>query len=469
MPELPEVEIVRRRLDPRVVGRTIVAVAVADAAVSGLSETELVRRLVGRSVVRTGRRGKWLLLEVGAPQSAGAAPVGAASPIETYMVVHLRMTGRLLFEPDPGAAAPPRFTVRFDDGSRLLFYDVRRFGGLWAVPADEIEEFFAGLGVEPLGDELTVERLKVLMSGRRAPLKSFLLDQRHLAGIGNIYADEALFRARLHPLRPAGSIGPREAARLHGAIRATLQLGIDHEGSSVESFVDPAGGRGHFQEILNVYQRTGRPCRACGTPIRRLVVGGRGTHYCPRCQPRRRMRLRPTEGGRRTGDAAAPCRLYVVAARLPHRERLAVAAHGELDLDRGWFAYVGSAQRGREARVARHMRADKPLRWHADHLFARHPATHAWSIDVPRRSPLSPSVCESAECALADALVRAGGTRPPVVITGAPRPSSARLRFGASDCRCAGHLVRFASLAALRSAVSAAAGSLGAVVRDRLP
>jgi hypothetical protein len=182
MPELPEVEIVRRRLDPRVVGRTIVAVAVADAAVSGLSEAELTRRLVGRRVVRTGRRGKWLLLEVGAPQSAGAAPVGAPSSIETYMVVHLRMTGRLLFEPDPGAAAPPRFTVRFDDGSRLLFYDVRRFGGLWAVPADEIEEFFAGLGVEPLGDELTVERLRSLMSGRRAPLKSFLLDQRHVAG-----------------------------------------------------------------------------------------------------------------------------------------------------------------------------------------------------------------------------------------------------------------------------------------------
>ncbi|MBM3148040.1 MAG: bifunctional DNA-formamidopyrimidine glycosylase/DNA-(apurinic or apyrimidinic site) lyase, partial [Actinobacteria bacterium] len=412
MPELPEVEIVRRRLDPRVVGRTIVHVAVADAAVSVLSEAELARRLVGRRVVRTGRRGKWLLLEVGKPQAAAAEPAGATPPIATCMVVHLRMTGRLLFEPDPTATAPPRFTVRFDDGSRLLFYDVRRFGGLWAVPADETEEFFAGLGVEPLGDELTVERLRSLMSGRRAPLKSFLLDQRHVAGIGNIYADEALFRARLHPLRPAGSVGPREAARLHGAIRATLQLGIDHEGSSVESFVDPAGGRGHFQEILNVYQRTGRACRVCGTPIRRLVVGGRGTHYCPRCQPRRHMRLRTGEGRRQTGTAAAPSRLYVVAARLPRRERLVVAAHDDLDLARGWYAYVGSAQRGRQARVARHMRAGKPLRWHADYLFSRHPATRAWSIDVPPSAPSSPSTCASAECALADALVRAGGARP---------------------------------------------------------
>lgn len=469
MPELPEVEIVRRRLDPRVVGRTIVAVMVADAAVSASSETELSRRLVGRPVVRTGRRGKWLLLELTARRASAAAPVATASPTEVYMVVHLRMTGRLLFEADPTATAPPRFSVRFDDGSRLLFYDVRRFGGLWAVPAAGIGEFFADLGVEPLDDELTVERLRSLMSERRAPLKSFLLDQRHLAGVGNIYADEALFRARLHPLRPAGSVGPREAARLHHAIRETLQLGIDHEGSSVESFVDPAGGRGHFQEILNVYQRTGGPCRTCGTPIRRLVVGGRGTHYCPRCQPRRRMRVRPGEDGRRTGDAAAPCRLYVVAARLPRRERLAVAAHSVLDLDRGWYAYIGSAQRGRRARVARHMRAGKPLRWHADYLFSQHPATHAWSIDVPPSAPTSRSACASAECALADALVRAGGARPAVAATTAPGSSSARLRFGASDCDCAGHLVRFPSLAALSSALGAVAAGLGAVVRDRLP
>ena len=146
----------------------------------------------------------------------------------------------------------------------------------------------------------------------RAPLKSFLLDQRRIAGVGNIYADEALFRARLHPLRAAGSVGPREAQRLHAALLETLQAGIDHEGSSIESFVDPAGERGSFQEILNVYQRTGEPCRVCGTPIRRIVVGGRGTHFCPRCQPRRggmsrgsRSRLGSTTsvGGRGAGGA----------------------------------------------------------------------------------------------------------------------------------------------------------------------
>lgn len=288
MPELPEVEIVRRRLDPRVVGRVIVGVEVFDATVSSLDETVLGHRLAGRKVVHTARRGKWLLME-----AAGPVTGSGREPDSVFAIVHLRMTGRLLFRPpDVGSAARPRFILRFDDGSRLLFYDVRRFGRLWAVPAAEIECFFTGLGVEPLSDDFTVALLRKLMAGRRTPLKSFLLDQRRLAGVGNIYADEALFRAGLHPLRPAGSVGPREAARLHEAVRSTLQLGIDHEGSSVESFVDPAGERGSFQEILNVYQRTGSPCRACGTPIRRIVVGGRSTHFCPRCQPRRNMRVR---------------------------------------------------------------------------------------------------------------------------------------------------------------------------------
>jgi formamidopyrimidine-DNA glycosylase len=315
MPELPEVEIVRRRLHPRVTGRVVTAVEVADAKVSPSSAAELHQAFTGRRIVDTARRGKWLILQLGpaevAPTSAGPPDLAAGSPpaagpaaagpaavqegpVEMLAVVHLRMTGRLLFEPD--AERPrccPRFTLRFDDGSKVFFYDVRRFGGLWAVPAAHADRFFAGLGIEPLSDDFTVGELRSLLAGRRTPLKAFLLDQRRLAGVGNIYADEALFRARLHPLRPAGSVGPREAQRLHAAVRETLQLGIDHEGSSVESFVDPAGDRGRFQEILNVYQRTGEPCRACGTPIRRITLGGRGTHFCPRCQPRRGMRLRP--------------------------------------------------------------------------------------------------------------------------------------------------------------------------------
>ena len=203
-------------------------------------------------------------------------------------VIHLRMTGQLVFRPEPGER-PARFVWRLEPGTDLFFQDVRRFGRLWAFEPAAEDDFFAsrGMGPEPFGPEFTLAYLRGVLAGRRAPLKAFLLDQRRIAGVGNIYADEALFRARLHPLRSAGSVGPREARRLHAAVLETLQAGIDHEGSSIESFIDPAGERGSFQEILSVYQRTGEPCRACGTTVERTVVGGRGTHYCPRCQPRR--------------------------------------------------------------------------------------------------------------------------------------------------------------------------------------
>ena len=161
------------------------------------------------------------------------------------------------------------------------------------------------MGPEPFGDAFSVAYLRRALEGRRAPLKSFLLDQRRIAGVGNIYADEALFRARLHPLRAAGSVGPREARRLHAALLETLQAGIDHEGSSIESFVDPAGQRGSFQEMLSVYQRTGEPCRVCGATVWRVEVGGRGTHYCPVCQPRRGGMSR---GSRRLRGSPVPPR-----------------------------------------------------------------------------------------------------------------------------------------------------------------
>ena len=285
MPELPEVEVVRRRLETCLPGLVVSDVRVADPSVSDQSEHELRAVLGGRRVERLRRRAKYLIVDLG----------------DTLLVVHLRMTGQLLFRPEPGAR-PARVVVTFAPDTQLHFADVRRFGRVWALRCDAEEAFFAGLGPEPFGAGFDVAYLRAALAGRRAPLKSFLLDQRRIAGVGNIYADEALFRARLHPLRAAGSVGPRQAVRLHAALLETLQLGIDHEGSSIESFVDPAGERGQFQEILSVYQRTGEPCRVCGAPIRRVVVGGRGTHFCPRCQGRR--------GGR---DAASP------ASRPPRR------------------------------------------------------------------------------------------------------------------------------------------------------
>jgi formamidopyrimidine-DNA glycosylase len=284
MPELPEVETIRRRLEPALVGKMIRALAVADATVSAQPAAELRRLAVGGTVTGVRRRGKYLIVDLD----------------RGILVVHLRMTGQLLLARSPEPRLP-RFTIDFDDGSALFFYDVRRFGRLWAFRDEaELEHFFAELGVEPLSPGFSVARLRALLDARRAPLKAFLLDQRRIAGVGNIYADEALFRAGLHPLRPAGSVGARGAARLRDALVETLELGIAQAGSSVDSFVDPEGAPGSFQETLNVYQRTGEPCRRCGTPVERVVVGGRGTHFCPRCQPRRRMGHLAAERASRT-------------------------------------------------------------------------------------------------------------------------------------------------------------------------
>jgi formamidopyrimidine-DNA glycosylase len=309
VPELPEVETVRRRLLTCLPGLVVRDVRVADPSVCDLSESELRATIAGRRVLGLRRRGKYLLVDLGAVE--GVSGGGRRAP-GRLVVVHLRMTGQLLFRPEPGASRS-RFVITLEPATELHFADVRRFGRLWSLdPADEAA-FFAAMGPEPFSEEFSIGYLRAALAGRRAPLKAFLLDQRRIAGVGNIYADEALFRARLHPLRSAGSVGPREARRLHAALLETLQAGIDHEGSSIESFIDPAGERGSFQEILNVYQRTAEPCRVCATPVERLVVGGRGTHYCPRCQPRRggiaptARRMKPTGPvGKRDARGAPP-------------------------------------------------------------------------------------------------------------------------------------------------------------------
>jgi len=327
VPELPEVETVRRRLLTCLPGLTVRDVRVADPSVCDLSESELRATIAGRRVLGLRRRGKYLLVDLGAVkgvsgggQAASAPPLAADVDDEAagrgapgrLVVIHLRMTGQLLFRPEPGAPRS-RFVITLEPSTELHFADVRRFGRLWSLDRADEAAFFAAMGPEPFSEEFSIAYLRTALAGRRAPLKAFLLDQRRIAGVGNIYADEALFRARLHPLRAAGSVGPREARRLHAALLETLQAGIDHEGSSIESFIDPAGERGSFQEILNVYQRTAEPCRICATPVERLVVGGRGTHYCPRCQPRRggiaptARRLKPTGPvGKRDARGAPP-------------------------------------------------------------------------------------------------------------------------------------------------------------------
>jgi formamidopyrimidine-DNA glycosylase len=277
MPELPEVETIRRQLAPRVEGRVLSALRVADPRwCRPLSAPEIEQAVSGRRVERLARRGKYLVWDL-----AG----------DMHLVMHLRMTGTLLLDP-PADAPHARVRFELDDGARLLFCDPRRFGtGELAPSAAELSAFFAArLGVEPLSDEFTAERLRALARGRRAPVKAFLLDQATVAGVGNIYADEALFRARIHPLRPAGSLRAAQVAALRDAVVATLHAGIAAGGATIDDFRHADGVRGAFQDEFLVHRRRGEPCPRCGTPVRKLVAGGRATYACERCQRRPRRR-----------------------------------------------------------------------------------------------------------------------------------------------------------------------------------
>jgi formamidopyrimidine-DNA glycosylase len=234
----------------------------------------------GRRIERLGRRGKYLVWELSD---------------ELFLLMHLRMTGNLLYDPSPDAPYT-RVVLELDDGHRLRFCDPRRFGtGELVVGAAALQEFFASrLGVEPLGGELSGPRLRALARGRRAPIKAFLLDQRRIAGVGNIYADEALFRARIHPMRPAGALTATQCEALAEAVRDALAAGLTAGGATIDDFRHADGLMGGFQDEFLVHRREGSPCPNCGTPIVKFVAAGRGTYVCERCQPRpRRRRYRP--------------------------------------------------------------------------------------------------------------------------------------------------------------------------------
>jgi formamidopyrimidine-DNA glycosylase len=280
MPELPEVETIRRQLAPHVEGRVLQRVEILDARWSlPRAPQELVDAVQGRRVERLSRRGKYFIFEL---------------VDEVFLLVHLRMTGNLLLDPAPDTPYQ-RVIFTLHDGHELRFCDPRRFGtGELALGVEGLEDFFAGkLGIEPLGDELTGTRLKALARGRRAPVKAFLLDQRHIAGVGNIYADEALFRARIHPLRPAGQLSTKQCTELVDAVKLVLAAGIDAGGSTIDDFRHPDGVSGAFQNDFLVHLRRGEPCHTCGTTVIKLVAAGRGTYVCESCQPRPRVRRRP--------------------------------------------------------------------------------------------------------------------------------------------------------------------------------
>jgi formamidopyrimidine-DNA glycosylase len=208
--------------------------------------------------------------------------------------MHLRMTGNLLVTDDPEDPAHLRVAMGLDDGRRLLFVDVRRFGtGDVLLGSDALADYFGSrLGVEPLSADFTADALRALAKGRKQPVKAFLLNQERIAGVGNIYADEALWRAKLHPLRPVGTLKRDQIEALRAAVVESLQLGIDSKGASIDDYRHVDGARGTFQERFVAYSREGEPCLRCGTPIEKLRAAGRGTYVCPVCQRRPRVKRR---------------------------------------------------------------------------------------------------------------------------------------------------------------------------------
>jgi formamidopyrimidine-DNA glycosylase len=273
MPELPEVETVRARLEPALVGRRFARVEILDPRVVRPFEPEAVAaELTGERVIAVERRGKYLVVRFESGR---------------VLLVHLRMTGSFRHGPGGSTADDPyrRAVVTLDDGSDVAYRDVRRFGTWLLLEPDELDPYLAArLGEEPFAAGFTARALGRRVAGRRAPVKAALLDQRSLAGMGNIYADEALWRARIHPLRPAGELDTDELRRLHRAIRASLAAGIARQGATLRDYATPDGQTGSMQHEFKVYGRTGEPCDRCGTPIEKIRAGGRGTWYCPACQ-----------------------------------------------------------------------------------------------------------------------------------------------------------------------------------------
>ncbi|MCY4189215.1 MAG: bifunctional DNA-formamidopyrimidine glycosylase/DNA-(apurinic or apyrimidinic site) lyase [Bryobacterales bacterium] len=268
MPELPEVETVKRSLAPHVEGRTIERVVFHWPRTCAGDPDETGAQLAGQRIDTLDRHGKYLLFRL--------SKQGRSS----FLWIHLRMTGNLLWNARTGPYTRAEMFLR--GGAKVVFHDIRKFGK-WQWSRD-FPARLAQLGPEPL--EIGAQDFAQRLARRSARLKALLLDQRFLRGLGNIYADEALFRAKLHPLRCADSVGPRKARALREAIRDVLQESIAAGGTSINNYVDGQGSQGYFQLRTRVYGKTGQPCADCAEPVRRILVAQRSTHYCPRCQRR---------------------------------------------------------------------------------------------------------------------------------------------------------------------------------------
>jgi formamidopyrimidine-DNA glycosylase len=265
MPELPEVETIKNELAPHVIGRQITDITLFwEGMVKKPSLEEFCSRIIGQKITGLGRRGKYLIFNLSGDET---------------LIIHLKMTGSLLLKP------PERFIraiIHLDDGSQIYFRDPRKFGVMWLV--EDQNTIIKKLGPEPLKADFTPEVLARRLSQRTAPIKALLFDQKFIAGIGNMYADEALFLAKIHPLRSGKSLSPKEIKRLHRAIQQVLGAAINNKGASVDTYFRPDGqiGTAHFK--FKVAHGRSKKCPKCGTPLERIAVRKRGSYFCPKCQ-----------------------------------------------------------------------------------------------------------------------------------------------------------------------------------------
>ena len=275
MPELPEVETIVRGLQPGLQGRVILSAQVYwSRTIATLSVQDFQHRVVGRRILAVNRRGKYIVLQL----SDG-----------DWLLIHLKMTGHLQVVSREKDASPHkhlRVVFHLDDNHRLWFRDTRKFGRIYLT--DDLDAMLGHLGPEPLDDDFTPEVFASLLRNRRGRIKSLLLNQQFIVGLGNIYSDEALFEARLHPQRTADSLNRAESDALHRSIKKVLCQGIENKGTTLNdrSYRDAKGKEGNNQMFLRVYGRGDQPCLRCGVAVQRIVLGGRSTHFCPHCQPR---------------------------------------------------------------------------------------------------------------------------------------------------------------------------------------
>lgn len=273
MPEMPELETIKRSLEPHIKGRRIDDVELLlSRQIKHPSPEEFVSRIKGQRIRELQRRGKYLILVL---------------DNDVFLVIHLRMSGQSCYcGPNDSDRKHSRIIFHLDDGARFVFADTRTLGTIYAMREDELPMIngLAELGPEPLSDDFTIEYLKDILSGKKGKIKSFLLKQNYIAGLGNIYVDECLFLAGINPLRTPDSVTGAEAKKLHACINKVIEDGINDGGTTFRDYRDGVGGKGSHQNNLYAYGRGGQPCRKCGTIMEKIKVGGRGTVYCPNCQ-----------------------------------------------------------------------------------------------------------------------------------------------------------------------------------------